>query len=83
MPTGLPVLMIDEALMDSVFTLEPILYHGHLPSNELSLKVVSNLNIEAWYLYLLNIYGFKLSCMSLVCQFQLLLFGVTIRVLRT
>ena len=64
MPTRLPVLMIDEAPMDSMSTSELISYHGHPPSNELSLKAMSNLNIKAWYLRLLNLSGFKLSFKS-------------------
>ena len=83
MPTGLPVFMIDEAPVDDVSTLEPISYHGHPPSNELSLKAVPNLNIEDWYLCLLNLSGLKLSFRSLVFQLQLMLFGVTIKVLCT
>ena len=45
--TGLLVLMIDKAPVDSMSTSEPISYHGHPLSNELSLiKVVSNMNIK-------------------------------------
>ena len=84
MSTGILVLMIDKAPVDSMSTSEPISYHGHPLSNELSLiKVVSNMNIKDWYLYLLNLSGFKVFFRSLVYELQLLLFGVTIRVLHT